>query len=111
AEVWREKAAENMRHADEAWKIVKDSAEPVILGPPCREHPASVIVTASDGKREVVIGGQTALDSEGKLVGKGDMRAQIEHVGKNIEACVKAVGVSKSNIVLTHTYVADQGLV
>src|SRR5438477_5924629 len=50
----------------------------VILGPPCREHPASVIVTASDGKQELVIGSQTALDGEGKVVGKGDMRAQIE---------------------------------
>jgi enamine deaminase RidA (YjgF/YER057c/UK114 family) len=108
ADVWHEKAAENIQRADEAWKTVKDLAEPVILGPPCREHPASVIVTASDGKQELVIGSQTAVDGEGKVVGKGDMRAQIEHVGKNIEACLKAVGASKSNIVLTHTYVADK---
>jgi len=108
AEVWREKAAENIQRADEAWKIVKDQAEPVTVGPPCREHPASVIVTANDGKREIVVGSQAALDSEGKIIGKGDMRAQIEQAGKNVEACLKAAGVSKSDIVLTHTYVADK---
>ena len=36
------------------------------------------------------------------------MRAQIEQVGKNVEACLKAAGASKSNIILTHTSVADK---
>jgi enamine deaminase RidA (YjgF/YER057c/UK114 family) len=108
AEVWRRKVAENIQRADEIWKTAKDLAEPVIVGVPCREHPQSVIVTASDGKREIVVGAQTALDGEGKVVGKGDMRAQIEHIGKNIDVCLKAVGASKSDIVLTHTYVADK---
>jgi enamine deaminase RidA (YjgF/YER057c/UK114 family) len=108
AEVWREKAAENIQRANEAWKSVKGQAEPVIVGPPCREHPPSVIVTANDGKRELVVGSQVAVDSEGKVVGKGDMRAQIERVGKNIDACLKVVGANKSDIVLTHTYVANK---
>ena len=35
------------------------------------------------------------------------MRAQIEQVGKNVAACLKAVGAVPSDIVLTRTYVTD----
>jgi enamine deaminase RidA (YjgF/YER057c/UK114 family) len=105
---WREKAAENIKRADDNWKFVKDQAEPVIVGPPCRGRPPAVIFTTSDGKRELVIGSQVALDNDGNIVGKGDMRAQIEQVGKNVEACLKAAGASKSNIVWAQTYVANK---
>jgi enamine deaminase RidA (YjgF/YER057c/UK114 family) len=105
---WREKAAEKIKRADEAWKFVKDQAEPVIVGAPCREQPPSVIITTSDGKRELIVGSQAALDSEGKIVGKGDMRAQIEQAGKNVDACLTAAGANKSGILLTHTAVADK---
>ena len=105
---WREKAAEKIKSADESWKFVKDQAEPVIVGAPCRASPPTVIITTSDGKRELIVGGQAALDGEGKIVGKGDMRAQLEQAGKNVEACLKAAGASKSNIILTHTNVANK---
>jgi enamine deaminase RidA (YjgF/YER057c/UK114 family) len=105
---WREKAAEKIKSADEAWKSVKDQAEPVIVGSPCPGSPPTVIITTSDGKRELIVGKQAALDGEGKVVGKGDMRAQIEQAGKNVEACLKAAGASAANIILTHTNVADK---
>jgi enamine deaminase RidA (YjgF/YER057c/UK114 family) len=105
---WREKAAEKIKSADESWKFVKDQAEPVIVGSPCRESPPTVIITTSDGKRELIVGKQAALDGEGKVVGKGDVRAQIEQAGKNVEACLKAAGARKSNIIRTHTNVADR---
>ena len=35
------------------------------------------------------------------------MRAQIEHVGKNIQACLKAAGADASDILLTRAYVTD----
>jgi enamine deaminase RidA (YjgF/YER057c/UK114 family) len=105
---WREKAAEKIKSANESWKFVKDQAEPVIVGAPCRESPPTVIITTSDGKREVIIGGQAALDGDGRIVGKGDMRAQLEQVGKNVDACLKAAGVSKSDIIWTETSVANK---
>ena len=40
-------------------------------------------------------------------VGKGDMGAQLEQVGKKVEACLKAAGGSLSDIIETRTYVAD----
>jgi enamine deaminase RidA (YjgF/YER057c/UK114 family) len=105
---WREKAAEKIKSADESWKFVKNQAEPVIVGAPCRVNPPTVIITTSDGKRELLVGGQVALDGEGKIVGKGDMRAQLEQAGKNVDACLKAAGASKGDIIVTHTNVANK---
>ena len=107
-EEWREKAAENIKRADASWKLVKDQADPVIIGPPCRGRPPAVIITTSDGKRELMVGSQVALDDHGNIVGKGDMRAQIEQAGKNVEACLKAAGASKSDIIWAETYVANK---
>jgi enamine deaminase RidA (YjgF/YER057c/UK114 family) len=105
---WREKAAAKIKSADEAWKYVRDQAEPVIVGAPCRESPPTVIITTSDGKREVIVGSQAALDSHGKIVGKGDMRAQIEQAGKNVDACLKAAGTSKANVLVTSASVTNK---
>jgi enamine deaminase RidA (YjgF/YER057c/UK114 family) len=55
----------------------------------------------------VLVGAQTALSDDGKIVGKGDMRAQIEQASKNVQACLKAAGASTSDIVLTRAYVTD----
>lgn len=66
----------------------------------------SHVVTASGG-RHVFISGQLARDGAGNIVGKGDMRAQIEQVGRNIEACLEAAGGTLSDLVKTTTYVTD----
>jgi enamine deaminase RidA (YjgF/YER057c/UK114 family) len=108
-EVWREHAEENIKRAGEHWEFVKGQADPTMVGPPCRARPPTVIVTTSSGKRVLIIGGQSALDSDGRLVGKGDMRAQLDQAGKNVDACLKAAGAAKSDIVLTRTYVTDLG--
>ena len=46
-------------------------------------------------------------DEEGNVVGKGDMRAQIEQVGKNVQVCLKPPGRAASDIVMTRAYVTD----
>jgi len=65
------------------------------------------VTSLDDGKRRVLVGAQTALSDDGKLVGKGDMRAQIEQVGRNVQACLKAAGATPSDIILTRAYVTD----
>ena len=55
----------------------------------------------------VVVGPAAARDESGNIVGKGDLRVQLEQVGKRIEACLKTAGAKLSDIVETHTYVAD----
>jgi len=104
---WQEKAAENIKRADQNWPTVERQAEPAIVGPPCHDRPPSVVISFKDGGRRLLIGGQVAVDKDGNVVGKGDMRAQIEQVGKNIDACLKAAGAKPSDITLTRAYVND----
>jgi enamine deaminase RidA (YjgF/YER057c/UK114 family) len=106
-ELWREQATENVKQANEHWQFVKDQVDPTIVGLPCRARPPTVVVNTSKGKRVLIVGGQSALDSDGHIVGKGDIRAQLEQVGKNVDACLKAVGAAKSDIILSRTYVTD----
>ncbi|MGI3224177.1 RidA family protein [Streptomyces sp. GTA36] len=51
------------------------------------------------GGRLIFITGQMALDADGKLVGAGDLPAQIEQVFKNIETALGAVGADFSHVV------------
>jgi enamine deaminase RidA (YjgF/YER057c/UK114 family) len=106
-ERWRPDMAENIKRADKNWSTVEHQPEPVIVGQPCRDHPPTVVVSVSGGGRRVIVGGQAAVDKDGNVVGKGDMRAQIEQVGKNIQACLKAAGANVSDIILTRAYVTE----
>ena len=106
-DAWRENPAEYIKRAEGNWAAVKDLAEPVILGAPCAAPPPSRMVALRDDGHMVVIGPELARDDSGNIVGKGDMRAQLDQVGKKVEACLKASGASLSDIVETRTYVAD----
>jgi enamine deaminase RidA (YjgF/YER057c/UK114 family) len=104
-EQWRAKAKEYIKQADKDWQAVADLPDPVILGPPCAASPPSTAVTLRDGGRWLVIGAQVPRDEAGKVVGKGDMRAQIEQVGKNVGLCLKAGGATVNDIIFTVNFV------
>jgi enamine deaminase RidA (YjgF/YER057c/UK114 family) len=104
-EKWREKAAEYIKKADKDWQAVADLPDPVILGPPCAATPPSTSVTLRDGGRWLVIGAQVPRDEAGNVVGKGDMRAQIEQVGKNVSGCLWAGGATVNDIRFTVSFV------
>ena len=106
-EAWSQNAAANIKTGDENWSTVKTQAEPAIVGPPCRDRPPSVVISFKDGGQHLLIGGQVATDNDGNVVGKGDMRAQIEQASKNVQACIAAAGAKASDIVLTGAYVTD----
>ena len=53
------------------------------------------------------MGGEAARDDSGKIIGKGDMGAQLEQIGKKVEACLKSAGAKVSDIIETRTYIAD----
>jgi len=55
----------------------------------------------------VVVGPEAARDDSCKLVGKGDMGAQLEQIGKNVEVCLQAAGAKLTDIIETRTYIAD----
>ena len=106
-DAWREKAAENIKTANENWSTVQNLPDATIVGPPCPDRPQTVVISLENGKREVLIVRQLARGANGNVVGKGDMRAQIEHVGKNIQACLTAAGANTSGIIKTGAYVTD----
>ncbi|HEU0157405.1 MAG TPA: RidA family protein [Stellaceae bacterium] len=64
-------------------------------------------VTVSGTGKMIFVAGQLARDANGVLVGKGDMRAQIEQVGENIKICLEAAGATLADIVKTNTFVTD----
>jgi enamine deaminase RidA (YjgF/YER057c/UK114 family) len=104
---WRQNPAEYIKQGDGNWATVQDLAAPVILGPPCPVAPPSTLVVRRDGGHMVVIGPEAARDESGNIIGKGDMGAQLEQVGKNVEACLKVAGANLSDIIETRTYVAN----
>jgi enamine deaminase RidA (YjgF/YER057c/UK114 family) len=104
-EQWRQKAKEYIKRADADWQIVAELPDPVTVGSPCAGSPPTNAVTLRDGKRLLVIGAQVPRDEAGNVVGKGDMRAQIEQVGKNVDSCLKAAGATVNDIAFTITSV------
>jgi len=106
-EAWRQNPAEYIKQANGNWATVKDLAEPVIVGPPCAASPPSTLVALRGGGHWVVVGPETARDERGNIIGKGDMGAQLEQIGKKVEACLKVAGASLSDIIATSTYVTD----
>lgn len=72
-------------------------------GQPAYTH----VVTVSGTGKMIFLAGQLARDGSGKLVGKGDMRAQIQQVGENLKAGLEAAGATLADIVKTNTFVTN----
>ena len=66
----------------------------------------SHVVEAPKG-RTIYISGQIALDRAGKIIGRGDFRAQCVQVFENLKAGLEAVGASFKDVVKINIYVTD----
>jgi len=67
----------------------------------------SHLVTVEGAQKLAFIAGQVAVDKEGKLVGQGDLIAQIKQVAHNLIAALAAVGATPANIVKMNTYIVN----
>ena len=105
--VWREHSDEYIKSADASWQALTDRADPVTVGPPCAASPPTTKVASRDGGHLIVVGGQVARDEAGNVVGKGDLRAQIEQVGKNVGACLNGGGATVKDISFTVSHVTE----
>jgi enamine deaminase RidA (YjgF/YER057c/UK114 family) len=106
-QVWRESAEEHIRQADQDWDVVKDLPAVEIVGPPCAASPPTTKVALRDGGHLVLVGGQVARNEDGNIVGKGDLQAQIEQVGKNVDACLNGGGATVKDIIFTVSHVTQ----
>jgi|SRR5215216_5241834 len=64
------------------------------------------VVTVVPGKL-VFISGLLARNRDGEIVGKGDMRRQIQQVGKNLKIALAATGATLADLVRTQTFTTD----
>lgn len=57
--------------------------------------------------RTVYVGGQNAVDSEGNLVGPGDLKAQSVRALRNVEAVVSAAGGRLDDVVKWNVFIVE----
>lgn len=69
-------------------------------------HGFSQAVVAS-GRRTLYVSGQTAWDSEKRLIGGADLAAQATQAFSNLQAVVEAAGGTLTDVVSLRIYVVD----
>lgn len=86
-------------------------AAPTFVNPPGLSTPKGYThaVVVPPGTSLVVISGQVALDSTGKIVGAGNMTAQATQVFENLKAALAGVGATFKDVVKLNTYVTNMG--
>jgi len=81
--------------------VVREYKNPPGLSTP-RGYSHAVSVT---GGRTVYIAGQVAYNTQGEVVGKGDLRAQARQAFENLRIALAAAGGSFKDLVKINTYV------
>ncbi len=64
------------------------------------------VVTVAGG-RMLFVAGQVAVDKEGQIVGRGDLKTQARKAAENLAAALKSAGASLADVVKMNTYVVN----
>jgi enamine deaminase RidA (YjgF/YER057c/UK114 family) len=71
-------------------------------------NPAFSNVAIVSGRvRTVYIGGQDAVDADGRIVGIGDIAAQTEQVLRNLRTALTAAGAGPEHVVKWNVFIVD----
>jgi enamine deaminase RidA (YjgF/YER057c/UK114 family) len=65
------------------------------------------VVTVSGPGKTIYIGGQDAVDASGTIIGKGDIKAQVEQVFKNLQAALEASNAGLEHIIKWNIYIVQ----
>jgi|SRR5581483_4399555 len=109
---WTARVVEgSFRDNHETWDDPAHSSGPTFFNPPEVWQPFGPFSLATvQGEGKVVhLKGQVALDASGKLVGPGDMRAQLTQVLENIRVVLAGFGGEIRDIVSLTQYTTDMG--
>jgi enamine deaminase RidA (YjgF/YER057c/UK114 family) len=72
------------------------------------KNPAFTQVVAVTGPgKTIYIGGQDAVDASGTIIGKGDLKGQVEQVFKNLQTALEASGAGLEHIVKWNIYIVQ----
>jgi enamine deaminase RidA (YjgF/YER057c/UK114 family) len=65
------------------------------------------LVSVTGPAKTIYIGGQDAVDPSGTIIGKGDVKAQVEQVFKNLQTALEASGAGLEHIVKWNIYIVQ----
>ncbi len=65
------------------------------------------VVTVSGAVKTVYVGGQDSIDASHQIVGKGDLKAQVEQVLKNLETALAAGGAKLEHVIKWNIYLVQ----
>ena len=57
--------------------------------------------------KQVYVAGQTSVDGDGNLVGKGEIEVQARQVFENLRKCLEAAGTDSDHVVKLNIYSTD----
>ena len=82
---------------------------PAFINPPGLSTPKGYthLVDVPAGTRLVIISGQVAFDSAGRVVGEGNMTAQATQVFENLKVALAAAGATFNDVVKLNTYLTS----
>lgn len=83
---------------------MKKTLQPKSIPDPRPRYSQGIV---TEGGRLLFIAGQTAVDAQGNVVGKGDIEAQAAQVVKNLKAVLDEAGAKFSDVVKITTYITD----
>ena len=67
----------------------------------------SQLVVTKGPMKTIYVGGQNATNKEGKVVGKGDLKAQAVQTLNNLKIALMAGGASLSNVIKWNVYIVE----
>jgi 2-iminobutanoate/2-iminopropanoate deaminase len=85
----------------------KTALNPAVVAAPLKPYYSNVV--RSDAGPLLWISGQVPLDAKGRLVGKGNLRAQAVQVLENIKGILEDSDATMDDIVKVTVYVTDIG--
>jgi enamine deaminase RidA (YjgF/YER057c/UK114 family) len=100
-----------MRHKEEDARMTDDATPSIIRINPAKlgTPPGYSQIVDVKASRIIFISGQTALDTDGGVVGKNDFVAQAAQVFQNLGLALQASGCTPANLVKLTVFLTDMG--